>query len=710
MLDKIFLQVLNMSFTAGIVILFVFVVRLLLKNAPKIFSYALWSVVLFRLICPYSFESIFSLLPTKVTPISQDIIYMTVPKIDTGISAINNAVNTSLPAATPYASVNPLQIWVFLGSTAWLLGIAILLLYSIVSLLRLHKQLRNAVHERDNIYLAEGLGTAFVMGLSRPRIYLPTTLSADEKRYILLHEQTHIKRFDHVVKILSFFVLCLHWFNPLVWLAFFLSNKDMEMSCDEAVIKKMGNDVKKEYSSSLLALATGKRIVGGIPLAFGEGDTKGRIKNVLNYKKPAFWVITVTLIAVVTMGVSLIANPVHSVRLLDAKTVNFLPENLDAAIYGTLTAGDQVMDFSVAKVPEFADFIKELRVDKTEVTLSREPERDSINQIHLVYEGFGNDGTVYNAYFNFNADFTAVWVDNDVKPSFSYQVKKPKEVKTFFERQLGSVTQIMEIGSAEELWKARTKYVGNNSAVGKLLGLLPLPQDLQHDHFKLLTTGDQRGIEWILYEAENATYRTYELNKTALLIFALVDNLEDFYITTKDPFGGGTELHYDRRWANQQVSRDVCDYAESPEKLQQLINMSFASYEPKLLAGYMFIEGNTLYLDEVEIIKTEDEGRIAELGLITESDLPNGYHIHNPVDETISFELTDDTMYTFTDFNLLYVKEADGKRIYTTTKKEEFLKASSYRDVPLEEQKIPYFLEVHDGKVISITEEFIYTQ
>lgn len=710
MLDKIFLQVLNMSFTAGIVILFVFVVRLLLKNAPKIFSYVLWSVVLFRLICPYSFESIFSLLPTKVTPISQDIIYMTVPKIDTGISAINNAVNTSLPAATPYASVNPLQIWVFLGRTAWLLGIAILLLYSIVSLLRLHKQLRNAVHERDNIYFAEGLETAFVMSLFRPRIYLPTTLSADEKRYILLHEQTHIKRFDHVVKILSFFVLCLHWFNPLVWLAFFLSNKDMEMSCDEAVIKKMGNDVKKEYSSSLLALATGKRIVGGIPLAFGEGDTKGRIKNVLNYKKPAFWVITVTLIAVVIMGVSLIANPVYSVRLLDAKTVNFLPENLDAAIYGTLTAGDQVMDFSVAKVPEFADFIKELRVDKTEVTLSREPERDSINQIHLVYEGFGNDGTVYNAYFNFNADFTAVWVDNDVKPSFSYQVKKPKEVKTFFERQLGSVTQIMEIGSAEELWKARTKYVGNNSAVGKLLGLLPLPQDLQHDHFKLLTTGDQRGIEWILYEAENATYRTYELNKTALLIFALVDNLEDFYITTKDPFGGGTELHYDRRWANQQVSRDVCDYAESPEKLQQLINMSFASYEPKLLAGYMFIEGNTLYLDEVEIIKTEDEGRIAELGLITESDLPNGYHIHNPVDETISFELTDDTMYTFTDFNLLYVKEADGKRIYTTTKKEEFLKASSYRDVPLEEQKIPYFLEVHDGKVISITEEFIYTQ
>lgn len=309
MLDKMFLQVLNMSFTASIVILFVLVARLLLKNAPKSFSYALWSVVLFRLICPYSFESIFSLLPTKVTPISKNIVYMTVPKIDTGISAINNAVNTSLPAATPYASVNPLQIWVFLGRTVWILGIAILLLYSIVSLLRLHKQLRNAVHEKDNIYLAEGLETPFVMGLFRPKIYLPTTLSREEKGYILFHEQTHIKRFDHMVKILSFFVLCMHWFNPLVWLAFFLSNRDMEMSCDEAVIKEMGNDMKKEYSSSLLSLATGKRIVGGIPLAFGEGDTKGRIKNVLNYKKPAFWVATVLVIAVIGVSVGLMTNP-----------------------------------------------------------------------------------------------------------------------------------------------------------------------------------------------------------------------------------------------------------------------------------------------------------------------------------------------------------------------------------------------------------------
>lgn len=162
--------------------------------------------------------------------------------------------------------------------------------------MKLQKRLKNAVRERDNIYLAEHLETPFVMGIIRPRIYLPASLTDKEKRYIILHEEMHIKRFDHIVKIFSFFVLCLHWFNPLVWAAFFISGKDMEMSCDEAVIKQLGSNVKKEYSASLLTLATGRRVIGGTPLAFGEGDTKGRIKNVLNYKKPAFWVVVLAVI------------------------------------------------------------------------------------------------------------------------------------------------------------------------------------------------------------------------------------------------------------------------------------------------------------------------------------------------------------------------------------------------------------------------------
>lgn len=325
MIEKLFLQLLNMSFTASIVILFVLVVRLLLKRVPKIYSYALWGVVLFRLVCPFSFESVLSLLPTKVTPIPQGIVYMPSPEIDTGISAINNFVNITLPPATPYANTNPLQIWIFIGSLVWGIGIVSLLLYSVITLMKLRKRLQSAIHYKDKVYSSDRIDTAFVMGVFRPKIYIPLNLSEKEKECILLHEQTHIRRFDHIIKIISFLVLCVHWFNPLVWLSFFLGSKDMEMSCDEAVIKRLGNDVKKVYSSSLLTLAINRRIVGGTPLAFGEGDTKSRIKNVLNYKKHAFWVLALATIVAIAVGIGLLANPIkprEAVDLSDIEQMN----------------------------------------------------------------------------------------------------------------------------------------------------------------------------------------------------------------------------------------------------------------------------------------------------------------------------------------------------------------------------------------------------
>ncbi|MEG1072549.1 MAG: M56 family metallopeptidase, partial [Oscillospiraceae bacterium] len=290
MLETVFLQVLNMSVTGGMVILFVLIARLLLKKAPKIFSYALWSVVLFRLCCPFSFESAMSLLPYKTGITPAGVLYTQTPGVDVGIPAVSAAINAALPVPNLGDSVNPMQIVVAVAAAIWLVGIAVLLIYSVVSLLNLRRRLRDAVHESGNIYTSPSLTSPFVMGLFSPKIYLPASLTARERDYILLHEQTHIKRLDHAVKLFCFFVLCVHWFNPLVWVAFFLCGRDMELSCDEAVIKKLGSDVKKDYSTSLLTLATGRRIVGGTPLAFGEGDTKSRIKNVLNYKKPAFWV------------------------------------------------------------------------------------------------------------------------------------------------------------------------------------------------------------------------------------------------------------------------------------------------------------------------------------------------------------------------------------------------------------------------------------
>ncbi|MGI6098094.1 MAG: M56 family metallopeptidase [Dethiobacteria bacterium] len=581
-MSELFLSVLNMSLTASYVILFVIIVRLLLKKAPKFISYALWGVVAFRLIVPFSFESIFSLMPrnTNAVPIPHDIIYQQSPKINSGIEVVDSFVSQSLPAPTAGASANPLQIYVEIGAYIWALGIVALIVYSLVSVLILKRQLKSAQLIEQNIFEAKNLKTPFVLGLIRPKIYLPVGLKGEERSYILLHEQTHIHRKDHIIKILAFFILSIHWFNPLVWIAFILMSTDMELSCDEKVLKEMNEDIKKPYANLLLSLATGKHVLNGSPLAFGEGNVKGRIKNVLNYKKPRFWIIVISIIVVTVVGIGLMANP-KTVTLITA-TGDFSLESLDRVTFGTLTSGNRVMNFSTAKAIEITDFIKELQVNKKEVSSVRGEGRDSTNQIHFAFEGFGNDGTIYDIYFNFNANFTEVWVDNGVKPSLSYKVKNPNGVKAFFERQFGSITTVMEIGSAEELWEARTKYIGDNSAVGKLIGLLPIPEGLQFDHFKLHTSVRPYVVE-IVYSTSTETLKHYDkeekyiansFGNNALLLLALIDNADQISTSITDGKLKKGFINV-REWADDTVGRDVRDYAESPEKLQELMDFSF---------------------------------------------------------------------------------------------------------------------------------------
>jgi len=310
-MGDLFLSVLNMSLTASYVILFVILVRLLLKKAPKFISYALWGVVAFRLIIPFSFESMFSLMPrnTNTVPIPHDIVYQQNPQINSGIEVVDSFISQSLPAPAVGASVNPLQIYTEIGAYIWVLGIMVLLIYSVVSVVLLKKQLKNAQLIEQNIFEAKNLRTPFVLGLIRPKIYLPVGLNATERSYILLHEQTHIKRKDHIIKVLALLILSVHWFNPLAWIAFMLMGTDMELSCDERVLKEMDEEIKKSYANSLLSLATGRHILNGSPLAFGEGNVKGRIKNVLNYRKPTFWIILSALVIVAIVSVGLLTNP-----------------------------------------------------------------------------------------------------------------------------------------------------------------------------------------------------------------------------------------------------------------------------------------------------------------------------------------------------------------------------------------------------------------
>lgn len=333
-MSELFLSILNMSLTASYVIIFIMLIRLPLKKAPKFISYALWGVAAFRLIIPFSFESMFSLMPrnTNGASIPRDIIYQQSPQINSGIEAVDSFVGHLLPAPAAGVSVNPLQIYAEIGAYIWVLGILALLVYSFVSIYILKKQLKGSKLIEGNIYEAKNLKTPFVLGVIKPNIYLPAVINDEERDYILLHEQTHVQRKDHVIKILAFFVLSIHWFNPFVWIAFILMSRDMELSCDERVLKEMNEDVKKPYANSLLSLATGRHVLSGSPLAFSEGNIKGRIKNVLNYKKPKFWVIVISIIIVTSVGIGLMANPMNTAKLSDTSDIYAISEKWAEAL------------------------------------------------------------------------------------------------------------------------------------------------------------------------------------------------------------------------------------------------------------------------------------------------------------------------------------------------------------------------------------------
>ncbi len=315
-------QIINMSITGGIVIIVVLLIRLLLKRAPKVFSYALWVVVLFRLLCPLALPSSISIFTLFDAPrthygsleyIPEDIVQNENPIGILPMADVNESVNSALlHGQEQVVADSPEPMPAMSAATyIWLVGVTALLLYSVIKLFRLRRKLIGSCLLRENIYLADHIASPFVIGIFRPSIYLPSTLSDREREYIILHEQHHIRRFDHIVKLLAFLALCIHWFNPLVWVAFFLSGADMEMSCDEAVIKNLSCDVREEYSRSLLSLASGRRLISGTSLAFGEGDTRARIKNILQYKKPARWIIAVVVVALLVVMVCLLTNPPH---------------------------------------------------------------------------------------------------------------------------------------------------------------------------------------------------------------------------------------------------------------------------------------------------------------------------------------------------------------------------------------------------------------
>ena len=310
-MNELFLKIINMSISASWLVLAVLILRFVLKKAPKWINVLLWGIVAIRLICPFSFESTLSLIPSAET-IPLNIGMDSTPTINSGISAINNAVNPIISQSnTPMAgaSINPLQITIGIYEYIWIFGMIALALYTAISYWRLHRKVDTAVRYKDNIFQSENVSSPFVFGIIKPRIYLPFKMNGQDLEHVVAHEHAHIRRKDHWWKPFGFLLLTIHWFNPLMWMAYVLLCRDIELACDEKVIKELGNEQRGDYTQALVACSVNRRMIAACPLTFGEVGVKERVKSVMNYKKPALWVIIIAVIVCVGVAVCFLTNP-----------------------------------------------------------------------------------------------------------------------------------------------------------------------------------------------------------------------------------------------------------------------------------------------------------------------------------------------------------------------------------------------------------------
>lgn len=376
-MSSLFLKIVNMSIAASWLILAVVLLRVVLKKAPKWIHVLLWGIVAFRLICPFSFESALSLIPSAET-ISPEIMMDWTPEISTGVSSIDKVVNpiiTDTFAPEPIASANPLQLLIPLLAIVWAIGIIAMLVYATVSYFRLQKKVCASLSVRDNIWICDDIQTPFILGCFKPSIYIPSGTDEAQLPYIIAHENAHLKRCDH-----------------FVWIAYILLCRDIELACDEKVIRELNQNESISYSEALLSCSVNRRTVMVCPLAFGEVGVKERVKNVLNYKKPAFWIVAIAVVASIVLGVCFLTNPssfpvkLDSVQISKASTMDFRTNSVPTTF-----------QLSAAEIDELSSRIKNLKIGHKDQSLQGHTpfyslHVDTKENDRITFSGFDSNG------------------------------------------------------------------------------------------------------------------------------------------------------------------------------------------------------------------------------------------------------------------------------------------------------------------------------
>jgi len=547
--------------------------------------------------------------------------------------AVNKNMPEFAPTSSPVAdfSSNATNIWFEMGQYTWLFGIALLLAYSIVTTVRLNRKLKNATPIDENIYEKKGITTPFVFGVLRPKIYLPIGLYDKEKAYIVKHEQVHIKRLDHVIKPLAFAVLCIHWFNPLVWLAFFLMCDDMEKSCDESVIRQLGHGIKKDYSTSLLSLSTGKRFIGGSPLAFGESSTKGRIVNILNYKKPAFWVVIVAIIAVAALCVGLISNP----RKADLTVQDYAEQFMEKRI--TDLENVNIVDSKITKFEKIAAFDKLLPTPLEIWVLEYRLKPDDPNKV-IIPEGMSNgliteEGAMGKPMLVFSYENST--------PRYLGVIRSGENDMTTKSGQEIALRVFLE-GHGQlphETYKGNHILVKFSLSTGETSQLLLSQPVVQGDSgvWCVERWKDTNGNEY---------YNTPHTELSIADYYAQLQSQADQGETASllDPLQ--VALQFINKELGQPVSKDelVANYAASAK--------DFAITPESTLLGYVLnlnMNSDSFDFDNVEWLTLKDSARLKNLNINPDEDMPSGFYILNKYTYTDPLKVTGETTYILLD-------------------------------------------------------------
>ena len=506
-MSEFFLTIINMSISASWIVLAVLLLRLLLNKAPKWITVLLWGIVAVRLICPFTIESVMSLIPSAET-ISPEIMMDATPEINSGIPVFNNFVNPVISesfAPDPVTSANPLQILIPVLSIVWLVGIAGMLLYTAISYFRVKRKIGTAVLLRDNVFQSENVVSPFVLGIVNPKIYLPFNMNEQDMSHVIAHEQAHIRRKDHWWKPFGFLLLTIHWFNPLMWLGYVLLCRDIELACDEKVVKELNAEQKADYSQALLTCSVNRRMIAACPLAFGEVGVKNRVKSVLNYKKPAFWIIAIAIVASIVVAVCFLTNPSTN-TLENIEFLNF-EERKQNTVFVLVSDGETYTP--VGSVNQ--DLLNELcsiKISKNEISLNRGEDRDKTHTL-VLQTAKDAEPTIYSyvegLHIHFNSTFTSVWVNNSVKPTLSYRVINPQKAKQIYE-------DIANFAGAEKLtWTYQPMLSFTGHSFRRLLF------DFNYTHVDASCTGgelcsfDVDGQPYgtkMRFENENAVYWT----------------------------------------------------------------------------------------------------------------------------------------------------------------------------------------------------------